>query len=59
MSAYFRLRLFWPPRTHAQTGRAGVSATGLKAANGAPVSFVYNPSKPEGGRYQITAPVRE
>ncbi|PNW72216.1 hypothetical protein CHLRE_16g677300v5 [Chlamydomonas reinhardtii] len=41
----------------ATTGRAGVSATGLKAANGAPVSFVYNPSKPEGGRYQITAPV--
>ncbi|PNW73898.1 hypothetical protein CHLRE_13g577300v5 [Chlamydomonas reinhardtii] len=41
----------------ATTGYAGVTATGLKAANGAPVSLVYDPSKAEGARYQTTAPV--
>ncbi|KAG2438926.1 hypothetical protein HYH02_010720 [Chlamydomonas schloesseri] len=41
----------------ATTGYAGVTATGLKAANGAPVSFAYDPNKPELERYQTTASV--
>ncbi len=40
-----------------QTGYAGVTSRGLKAANGAPVSFAYDPAKPQFNRYQITDPV--
>ncbi|KAG2443678.1 hypothetical protein HXX76_002026 [Chlamydomonas incerta] len=41
----------------ARTGFAGVTARGLKAGNGAPVSFAYDPSKAQGNRYQTTEPV--